>query len=37
MYTQYWQDNQKETDDVDGQGVNGRMILKFILKRVGKA
>ena len=37
MYAKYWQDNKKETDDVDGQGVNERIILKFILKRVGKA
>ena len=37
MYTKYWQDNLKETDVVDGQGINGRMILKCILKRVGKA
>jgi hypothetical protein len=36
-YTKYWQDNLKETDDVDGQGVKEKVISKFILKRVGTA
>jgi len=37
MFTKYWQDNLQETDDADGQGVNGKMILKCISKKVGKA